>query len=163
MTQLNYYWPPKILRHSNGPTHVLELIVESIILVIPSSIYWHQSVAHSTPGHKVNTGSTIRFWHKVKTWPDQMCWQIYQKLMLSGFLNSGNLCLTHQLNLFWPHRASTASDRKSAQIQHEIWWFCQNIFFSKHQNKVLKLLNSRIWKTLKSSVVIFNALETSSA
>ena len=36
-------------------------------------------------------------------------------------------------------------------------------FFSKHQNKVLKLLNSRIWKTLKSSVVIFQALETSSA
>ena len=38
--------------------------------------------------------------------------------------------------------------------------------FSKHQNKVilvLKLLNSRTWKTLKSSVVIFQALETSSA
>ena len=36
-------------------------------------------------------------------------------------------------------------------------------FFSKQQNKVLKLLNSRIWKPLKSSVVIFQALETSSS
>ena len=45
---------PSILRHSDDPAHLLELIVESIILVIPSSIYWHQSVAHSTPGHKVN-------------------------------------------------------------------------------------------------------------
>ena len=60
------------------------------------------------------TGSTIRFWHKVKTWPDQMFWQIYQKLMLSGFLSSGNLCLIHHLKLFWPHVASTASVRKSA-------------------------------------------------
>ena len=30
---------------------------------------------------------------KVKTWLDPMFWQIYQKLMLSGFLSSGNLCL----------------------------------------------------------------------
>ena len=39
----------------------------------------------------------------------------------------------------------------------------KNIFFSKHQNKailVLKLMNSR---TLKPSVVIFQALETSAA
>ena len=38
------------------------------------------------------------------------------------------------------------------------------IFFSKHQNTVilvLKLLNSNTWMTLKSSVVIFHALETS--
>ena len=109
------------------------------------------------------TGSTIWNWHKVKTWLDLMFWQIYHKLMLSGFLSSGNLCLIHHLKLFWPHTASTASDRKGAKIQHEFWWFCQKIFFSKHQNKVLKLLNSRIWKTLKSSVVIFQALETSSA
>ena len=38
------------------------------------------------------TVSTIRFWHKVKTWLDQMFWQIYQKLMFRGFLSSGNLC-----------------------------------------------------------------------
>jgi len=42
----------------------------------------------------------------------------------------------------------------------------KKFFFSKHQNNVtlvLKLLNSRTWKTLKSTVVIFQALETSPA
>ena len=95
-----------------------------------------------------------------------MIWQIYQKLMLSGILSSGNLCLIHHLKLFWPHTASMASDRKGAKIQHEFSWFCQKNFFWQYQNKVilvLKLLNSRTWKTLKSSVVIFQALETSSA
>ena len=47
-----------------------------------------------------------------------MFWQIYQKLMLSGFLSSGNLCLIHHLKLFWPHAASTASIRKGALY----WW-----------------------------------------
>ena len=40
------------------------------------------------------------------------------------------------------------------------------LFFSKHQNKVilaLKLLNSRTWETLKSTVLILQALETSPA
>ena len=46
------------------------------------------------------TGSTIRNWKKVKTWLDQMFWQIYQKLMLSGFLSSGHLCLIPHLKLF---------------------------------------------------------------
>ena len=46
------------------------------------------------------TGSTIRFWHKVKTWLDQMFWQMYQKLRFSGFLSSGNLCLIHHLKFF---------------------------------------------------------------
>ena len=46
------------------------------------------------------TGSAIRNWYNVKTWLDQMFWQIYQKLMLSGFLSSGNLCLIHHLKLF---------------------------------------------------------------
>ena len=112
---------------------------------------------------KLITGSTIMNWDKVKTWLDQMFWQTYQKLMLSGFLSSGSLCLIHHLKFFWPHAASTASDRKGAKIQHEFSWFCQK---SKHQNKVIldpKLLNSRTWKTLKSSVVIFQALETSPA
>ena len=90
-----------------------------------------------------------------------MFWQIYQKLMLRGFLSSGNLCLIHHLKLFWPHTSSTASNRKGAKIQHEFSWFCQKFYFAKHQNKVilaLTLLNSRIWKTLKSSLVIFQAL-----
>ena len=64
------------------------------------------------------TESTIRNCDKVKTWLDQMFRQIYQKLRLSGFLSSGNLCLTHHFKLFWPHVASTASGRKSAKIQH---------------------------------------------
>ena len=49
-----------------------------------------------------------------------MFWQIYQKLMLSGFLNSGNLCLIHHLKKFWPHTASTASVKKSAIYQWKI-------------------------------------------
>ena len=110
------------------------------------------------------TGSTIRNWYKVKTWLDQMLWQIYQKLMLSGFLSGGHLYLIHHLKLFWPHMASTASCRKVAKIQHKFSGFCQKIFFSKHQNKApldLKLMNSRTWMTLNSSVLIFQALETS--
>ena len=51
------------------------------------------------------TGSATRNWYKVKTWLDQMFWQIYQKLMLTGFLSSGNLFLIHHLKLFWPHTA----------------------------------------------------------
>ena len=47
-----------------------------------------------------HTGSTIRFWHKVKTWLDQMFWKIYQKLMFSGFLSSWNLCLISHLKQF---------------------------------------------------------------
>ena len=113
------------------------------------------------------TGSAVRNWYKIKTWLDQMIWQIYQKPMLSGFLSSGILCLINHLKLFWPHVASTAPDRKGAKIQHEFSWFCQKKFFKKKlQNKVilvLKSLNSRTWKTLKSTVVIFQALETSPA
>ena len=113
-----------------------------------------------------STGSTIRNWYKVKTWLDQIFWQIYQKLMSSGFLSSGSLCLIHYFNFFWPHAASTASDRKGAKIQHNFSWFCQKNFFSKRQNKVivvLKIINSRTKMTLQSSVVIFQALETSPA
>jgi hypothetical protein len=42
----------------------------------------------------------------------------------------------------------------------------KKFFFSKHQNRailVLKLKNLRTWTTLKSSVVIFQALETPAA
>ena len=60
-----------------------------------------------------------------------MFWQIYQKLMLSGFLSSGNLYLIHHLNLFWPHVASSASNRKGAKIQQEFSWFCQKLLFFK--------------------------------
>ena len=60
------------------------------------------------------TGSTIRNCDKVNTWLDQMLWQIYQKLMLSGFLSNGNLCLIHHLKLFWPHTALAACNKKDA-------------------------------------------------
>ena len=64
------------------------------------------------------TGSAVRNWYKVKTWLDQMFWQILQKLMLSGFLSRGILCLIHYLKLFWPHAASMASVRKVDLSKH---------------------------------------------
>ena len=76
--------------------------------------------------------------------------------MISGFLSSGNLCL------FWPHAASTASDRKIAKIQHEFSWFCRKKFFPKHQNiaiLLIKLLNLRTWMTLMTSLVLFPDLK----
>ena len=92
-----------------------------------SSTLWHLLSKHETlicnkflNSVWITTGSTIRFWHKVKTWLDQMFWQIYQKLMLSGFLSSGNLCLIHHLKKIWPHTASTASVKKSAIYQWKI-------------------------------------------
>ena len=109
------------------------------------------------------TGSTIRNWYKVKSCLDQMFWYIYQKLMFSGFLSNGHLCLIHHLKLFWPYLASTASGRKDAKIQHEFSWFCQNIFFSKHQNKYFKSPQIIDFKNLAHSVVIFPTLKTSAA
>ena len=71
---------------------------------------------------EICTGSTNRNWHKVKTWLDQMFWKIYQKLMVSGFLSSGHLCLIHHLKLFWPHVASTAR-QKGCHILVKMWIF----------------------------------------
>ena len=51
---------------------------------------------------------------------------------------------------------STASDRKGAEIQHDISWFHPSCFF---QNNKIKL-NSRTWRTLEASVVNYKALET---
>ena len=52
--------------------------------------------------------------------------------------------------------ASTASNRKVAKIQHDISWFFQR----KHVSQNIKImLNSRTWMTLKSTAVIFQALE----
>ena len=111
---------------------------------------------------KRDTGSTIGFWDKVKTWLDQIFWQIYQKLMLSGFLSSGNLCLIPHLKLFWPQAASAASDRKDAKIRHEFSWFCQIFFFktSKESDISPQIIE---FKNMEDSVVIFQALETSPA
>ena len=52
--------------------------------------------------------------------------------------------------------ASTASDRKGTKIQNDTSWFYANIF--SFQNIKIKQ-NSRTGMTLKSSEVIFQALE----
>ena len=59
--------------------------------------------------------------------------------------------------------ASTASDRKSDNVQPDILWFYQHFSYLKHQNKVkffIELLNQ---STMKTSVVIFTALDTFTA
>ena len=70
----------------------------------------------------------------------------------SGFRGIGNLSFSDQFLKKWHRLASTASDRKSAKIQHDISWFIKNYFLFK-TSKYLKL-NSRIWMTLWTSVVI---------
>ena len=72
------------------------------------------------------------------------------------------MCFINQFLKKWHRRASTASNRKGAKIQHEFSWFCQKKFFPKHQNIVillLKLLNSRTWMTLMTSLVLFPDLK----
>jgi hypothetical protein len=57
----------------------------------------------------------------------------------------------------WHILASTASDRKSAKIHHDISWFYQKKFYSKDQNKAE-------FKNLENfEVLTFEALETSAA
>ena len=74
----------------------------------------------------------------------------------SGFRRFGNLCFINQFSKKWHRLASTASDRKGAKIQYDISWFYpKKTFF---QNIKIKL-NSNVWITLKSSVVIFQALK----
>ena len=55
--------------------------------------------------------------------------------MPSWFGRFGNLSFINQFSNIY-RLASTPSDRKGAKIWHEFSWFYQNIFFSKHQNKV---------------------------
>ena len=54
----------------------------------------------------------------------------------------------------WLRLASAASDRKGAKTKHDISWFYppKNLF----KKKKIKL-NSNVWMTLKSSVVILQA------
>ena len=75
------------------------------------------------------TGSTIRYWHKVKTWLGQMFWQIYQKLMLSGFLRCGNLCLIHYWKFFWPHAALRHQTEKVQKFNMSFHDSVKKIFF----------------------------------
>ena len=93
-----------------------------------------------------STGSTIRNCDKVKTWLNKIFWQIYQNLMLSGFLSSGNLCLIHNLKLFWPHAASMASNRKCAKNQHEFSWSLKNFFFKTlKDSQIIEFKNLEDW------------------
>ena len=65
-----------------------------------------------------------------------MFWQIYQKLMFSGFLSSGKLCLTNHLRLFWSQPLQSPTE--GAKIQHEFSWFYQK---KKIQNITAKLID----------------------
>ena len=56
----------------------------------------------------------------------------------------------------WPQQPPTEKLLKFDLIFHDS---TKKLLFSKHQNK----LNSRTWMTLKSSVVIFEPIETSAA
>ena len=63
-------------------------------------------------------------------------------------------------NIGWPQQPLTEKMLKFNMIFYAT---VKTFLFSKHQNQVilvLKLLNSRTWITLKSSVVIFQALES---
>ena len=77
-------------------------------------------------------------------------------MVASGFRRFGNLCFINQISKKWHRLASTASDIKGAKIQYDISWFYPKKRF--FQNIKIKL-NSNAWMTLKSSVVIFQALK----
>ena len=73
----------------------------------------------------------------------------------SGFKRFVHLSFINQFLKMWHWLASTASNKKGAKIQLDISRFYQKFFF---QNIKMKL-NSRNWMAMKSSVVIFQALE----
>ena len=77
--------------------------IETSSKLLQSKSRWLKSALKS-----VRAGSTIRNWYKVKT----RCFDKSTKNWY--FLSSGHLCLIYYLKLFWPHAASTASDRKGA-------------------------------------------------
>ena len=83
-------------------------------------------------------------------------WTFSWSMVASGFRSSGHLSFIHQFAKKWHRLASTASNKKKMvnfnMIFHES---TKSIFF---QNIKIKL-NLRTWMTLKSSVVIFQALE----
>ena len=57
------------------------------------------------------------------------------KVCICIFLSFGHLTFINQFSKKLHRLASTASDRKGTNIQHEFSRFCQKKFFSKHQNK----------------------------
>ena len=97
------------------------------------------NVQYTVHTYVVHTGSTIRNCDKVKTWLDQMFWQIYQKLMLSGFLSSGNLCLIHQLKLFWPHVAFKVLEFNNLRSNITFFWCFEKKNWQNHENSCWNL------------------------
>ena len=86
-----------------------------------------------------STGSTIRNWYKVKTWLDQIFWQIYQKLMLSGFLTQESWVVS--LITFIRSLATVQSDCSSqfSNFKHTIAWYHfkkRSPFFALFKKKV---------------------------
>jgi hypothetical protein len=82
------------------------------------------------------------------------------------FLRFGNLSFINQFSKKEHRLASTAFDRKGAKFNMRFHDYVKKFFFSKHHNKVifvLKFMISRSRMTLKSSVLIIKALETSTA
>ena len=73
----------------------------------------------------------------------------------SGFRRFGHFSYINQFSNKWHRLASTASDRKGAQIQHIFMIQTKKSFQNIKVN-----LNSRIRTTLKSPLVICQALET---
>ena len=90
----------------------------------------------------VHTGSTIRNWHKVKAWLDQMFWQINQKLMLSGFLSSGNLCLIQM----WKKKKHSSAVENSLCMIHSKY----NARFLSWGNEIFATLplQKQVWLKL---------------
>ena len=84
----------------------------------------------------------------------------FDELWCQGSSGGLDFCVSptsfQKRNIGWPHQPPTEKLLKFNLIFHDS---TENLFLSKHQNK----LNSRAWMTLKSSVVIFEPLETFAA
>ena len=76
------------------------------------------------------TGSTIRNWDKVKTWLDQIFWQIYQNWCPVASWVVEVYSWSTILTFFFTSCSLNSLWQKGAKIQHEFSWFCQKkVFF----------------------------------
>jgi hypothetical protein len=85
--------------------------------------------------------------------------------MFSGFLSSGHLCLIHHLKKIYLMQSQWPPTEKVLKFNMSLH-DCVKKSFSKTSKEIdnsPQKLNSRTWKTLKSSIVILQALETSAA
>ena len=94
------------------------------------------------PFYTIHTKTDKTFWravYKVKTWLDQIFWQIYQKLMLSGFLTQESWVVS--LITFIRSLATVQSDCSSqfSNFKHTIAWYHfkkRSPFFALFKKKV---------------------------